>query len=148
MKPVSQIEDPKVAALAGQAEQFLAGFRWCRRILEADLAWAAAELLGVFRVRIDPAREDIDEVVWVVVGDLPPAYLAYDPRDTWQDALRGYVDEMHRWVEAANSGKSVSNLIHVNLPPTSENAERLESRLVFIRTHLVDVPEASLESDA
>lgn len=84
MKPVSQIEDPRVAALASQAEQFLGALRWCRRIVESELAWASAGLFGVFRIRIDPAREDIDPVVWVITGDLPPAYLAYDPHDTWQ----------------------------------------------------------------
>lgn len=148
MKPVSEIEDPKVAAFARQAERFLADFRWCRRVIEAEVAWAAAGLLGVFRVRIDPAREDIDEVVWVVTGDLPPAYLAYDPRETWQDALRSYVGEMQRWVEAAKAGKTVSRVIAVNVAPTPENAGRLESRLVFIRTHLLEVPAESLESDA
>lgn len=147
MKPVDRIEDPRVAELARQAEQFLNGFRWCRRVLEADLAWAAAGVLGVFRMRIDPAREDIDAVVWVVTGDLPPAYLAYTPEDTWQDAIRGYVDEMHRWVEAAKAGRKVSDLIPVNVAPTPENAARLESRLVFLRTNILAVPAESLDSD-
>jgi hypothetical protein len=147
MMPVDNIADPRVAELARQAGQFLNGFRWCRRVIEAELAWAAADTLGVFRMRIDPAREDIDEVVWVITGDLPPAYLAYQPQDTWQDAVRGYVDAMQRWVEAAKAGEKVSDLTPVNAAPTPENAARLESRLVFIRAHILAVPAESLESD-
>jgi hypothetical protein len=147
MKPVGEIEDPSVAEFARRAEGFLTGFRWCTRIIGAELAWATAGVLGVFRMEIDPVRNDIDTVVWVVIGDLPPAYLAYEPADTWQDALRGYVDEMQRWVDAAKAAGKVSDLIPVNVAPPPANAARLESRLAFIRTQLLAVPAESLESD-
>ena len=147
MKPIESIDDPGVAEFAKRAEQFLSGFRWCGRILGAELAWAAAGVLGVFRMRISPAQPSVDEIVWVVTGDLPPAYLAYEPQDTWQDALRGYVSEMQLWVDAAKGGEAVSDLIPVNIPPTPENAARLESRLAFIRSRLLAVPAESLESD-
>jgi hypothetical protein len=147
MKPVRDINNPSVAEFAKQAELFLRGFRWCRRIVEAELAWASAGILGVFRMRIEPAREDVDDMVWVVTGDLPPAYLAYEPDDTWQDALQGYVGEMQLWVDAAREGETASDLIPVNVAPNSENAGLLESRLTFIRTQLLSVPAESLESD-
>ena len=147
MKPVEAIEDPEVAEFARRAQQFLSGFRWCGRLLGAELAWAAAGVLGVFRMRISPARPDVDEIVWVVTGDLPSAYLAYEPQDTWQDALQGYVSEMQLWVDAAKSGETVADLIPVNVPPTPENAARLETRLDFIRTRLLAVPGDTLESD-
>ena len=147
MKPVQRIQDSQVAEYARQAQLFMGAFRWSGGVVEAELAWAAAGLLGVFRMRIAPSRDDIDEVVWVITGDLPPAYIAYDPQDTWQDALRGYVDEMQRWADAATAGQSVAELIPVNVDATAENAARLESRLAFIRTELLGVPAESLESD-
>jgi hypothetical protein len=147
MNPVEAIEDPEVAEFAKRAEQFLSGFRWCGQILGAELAWATAGVLGVFRIRISPAEPDVDEIVWVVTGDLPSAYLGYEPEDTWQDALQGYVSEMQLWVDAAKGGESVSDLIPVNVAPTPENAARLEDRLTFIRTRLLAVPADSLESD-
>jgi hypothetical protein len=147
MKPVQRIEDSQVAEYARQAQLFMGAFRWSGGVVEAELAWAAAGLLGVFRMRIAPSRDDIDDVVWVITGDLPPAYIAYDPQDTWQDALRGYVDEMQRWADAATAGQSVAALIPVNVDATAENAARLESRLAFIRTELLGVPAESLESD-
>jgi len=86
-------------------------------------------------------------MVWVVVGDLPPAYLAHEVDDSWQDALRGYVEEMSVWVEAARSGSSLDDVIPVNVPPTPEYADMLASRLDFIRTRFVEVDPDSVASD-
>jgi hypothetical protein len=87
-------------------------------------------------------------MVWVVVGDVPPAYVVHEPGDSWQDALAGYVSEMQRWVDAVRVGQQPGDdIIPVNAPATTENAELLASRLGFIRTRLVDVDPASVESD-
>jgi len=86
-------------------------------------------------------------MVWVVVGDLPPAYLAHEPGDSWQDALRGYAEEMGEWVSAVGAGASVDDLIPVNVPATREYADMLASRLEFIRTRLVEVDPDSVEND-
>jgi hypothetical protein len=83
-----------------------------------------------------------------VVGDLPPAYIAYEEGDTWQDALRGYVEEMGLWVSAVRDGRSVKELIPVNVHPTATYAEQLNTRLDFIRTEFLDANAESLEGDA
>ena len=86
-------------------------------------------------------------MVWVVVGDVPSAYLVHEPGDSWQDALREYVAEMNSWVTAVRTGTSLDDVIPVNAPPTMEYANMLASRLDFIQTRLVDVDPASVESD-
>jgi len=69
----------------------------------------------------------------VVVGDVPSAYLVADDAPNPAKALRVYLDEMQRWVDAAQAGKPVVDLIPVNVPPTKEAAAQLQSRLVFLR---------------
>lgn len=86
-------------------------------------------------------------MVWIIVGDLPSAYIVHEPGDSWQDALLGYVAEMDRWVDAARTGAPVEDLIPVDAAPTPENANMLASRLDFIRTNLLDVDPDSVESD-
>lgn len=86
-------------------------------------------------------------MVWVVVGDLPPAYLAHEPGDSWQDALRGYVEEVALWVAAVRESSSLDEVIPVNVAPTAEHADMLASRLEFIRVNLVEVDPDSVESD-
>jgi hypothetical protein len=143
----SPTRDADVPALAAAAERFLAGQRWCARVLRVTPVFAIAGVLGVFRCSLLPSDPTADVMVWVVVGDLPPAYLVHEPGDSWQDALRGYVDEMGRWVAAARAGAPVDDLIPVSVAPTAGHADMLASRLEFIRTELVEVDPDSVESD-
>ena len=94
-------------------------------------------VLGVFLVRIVPDRPGIDDTLWVVVGDLPPAYLVYTGNPTWHDALESYVLEMERWVAAVRSGASLDDVIPVRTEPTEEHAEMLAGRLRFVRNEIL-----------
>jgi len=81
------------------------------------------------------------------MGDLPPAYLAFEQGDTWQDALAGYVTEMQEWVDAVRNGDPLDELIPVNVAPTREHADMLATRVAFLRDRLVEVDPESIESD-
>jgi len=90
----------------------------------------------------------VDDTLWVVVGDLPSAYLALDDAPTWREALQGYVYEMGQWVSAVKQGDSLDDVIPVAVEPTIEHAEMLASRLAFIEEKILGVPDEDLESDA
>jgi hypothetical protein len=81
------------------------------------LSWAVAGVIGVFLFDIIPSKPEVDKTLWVVTGDLPPAYLVTDEAETWQETLEGYVYEMNRWVEAVPAGKSLHDIIPVNVEP-------------------------------
>ena len=148
MESGAHIESSEVKELAARAVAFVEGFAWCERVTGCFLGFAIAGVLGVFRIELVPAPDrGADPTVWVVVGDLPPAYLVFEEGDTWQDALGGYADEMQRWVDAVRAGESLDEVIPVNVPPTTEHADMLASRLQFLRDRLVSVDAASLESD-
>ena len=149
MKSAGGIESAEVRALATRARRFVESFAWCERVTDCVLGFAIAGVLGVFRIDLIPTPErGADPNVWVVLGDLPPAYLAFDEGDTWQDALRGYVEEMQQWVDAVRAGESLEDVIPVNVSATREHADMLATRLQFISERLVSVDAASLESDA
>jgi len=82
--------------------------------------------------RIEPARDGIDEWVWVIVGDVPPAYITAEDAPNPACALDGYIGAMDGWVRAVLTGGSVDGLIPVNVSPSPENAKRLEARLRFL----------------
>ena len=147
MVPVDQIQDRDVKALARRAHEFISVQRWCKRIISGDLAWAVGGVLGVFQFRIEPAEPNVDEVLWVIMGDVPPAYLVLDNAPTWQEALAGYVEEMERWVQGVRSGADLSGIIPVDVSPTPEHANMLAVRLAFIRSRIVNADPATLESD-
>lgn len=147
MIPVDELQSKAVIELARRAEKFLAGHAWCKAISERYLAWALAPQIGVFFFCILPAREGIDTELWVIVGDLPPAYIVCDNAHNWQEALDAYGVEMMRWVEAVHQGRSIEDLIPVNAEPTIENADMLEQRVKLIWELFVDVAPATLPTD-
>ncbi len=148
MIPSEQILHPEVRELAQEAETFISSQSWCARVEAVNLAWGSAGVLGVFQVRLTPAKPMVDPVLWVVVGDLPSAYLVIDDAPTWRDALQAYVQEMSRWVASVREGQSLSDVIPVTAEPTLANARLLEVRLQFIEREILAVPEGALASDA
>src|SRR5262245_24984654 len=147
MIPAAQIKNPEVRELADEASSFVASQSWCRRVTAVRLAWACAGVLGVFQVDLQPARAEVDSTLWVVVGDLPPAYLVLDESPTWKDALRGYVAEMSRWVHAVKHGLPLDDVIPVAAEPSHEHADMLASRLAFIETEIIEAANGEIDSD-
>lgn len=115
-----------------QAREFLEFYDWCSEIKESFIGMLYPGIVAVFLFRIAPSRQDVDEWIWVIVGDLPPAYLTTDECSNPATALDGYIGAMQDWVDAAQTGKSVAELIPVNVPATKENAKMLKARLDFL----------------
>ena len=138
MTPVSELTDPEDIALARKATNFLTAFRWCAGVRESYLAFDCGHIIGVFLFHIEPRLLGVDEFLWVVVGDGPPAFLVCDKVPDWHSALQCYVYEMQRWVDAVRSGASLKGISPVNVSPTLEHADMLSARLSFIEDHFID----------
>jgi len=138
MTPVSDLTDDETIALARKATDFLTAFRWCAVVKEGFLAFNSSYIIGVFLFRIEPRLRGVDDTLWVVVGDGPPAYLVCDKAPDWRAALSCYVEEMQKWVDAVRAGKSVEDIIPVDVTPTLEHADMLSRRLSFIQDRFVD----------
>jgi hypothetical protein len=136
--PAAQMRGEDAEETAGlrelleEATAYLKRLRWHRGIREAYFGLGVARIVGVFLFEVVPARPEVDDTVWVVVGDLPPAYITTEESPNPATALDAYIGAMEEWVAAARAGRSVEGLIPVNVPPTSEDAARLESRLRFL----------------
>ena len=115
-----------------EARGFITSFAWCRDIAEEFFGLGVGGVVAVFLFRIEPALADVDEWLWVIVGDLPPAYVVTDASNNPPCALAAYVIQMLQWVHAVQQGRPVDKLIPVNVPPTVANANMLESRLAFL----------------
>lgn len=129
--------------MAQEAQNYLQSFTWCKEILEAYFGGGYGGIVAVFLFRISPSSPEVDEWLWVVVGDLPPAYLVIDASKTPSQALKSYIREMSKWVEAAKRGSLSANVIPVNMPRTWENAEALEERLRILEKAIVPAFEAN-----
>ena len=115
--------------MAEQARNFVASFSWCKTVKAMYFGDGIGGIIGIFFARVEPEHPDVDEWLWVIVGDLPPAYLVTNDCLNPEEAAEGYISEMRRWVDAAKAGDSLQDIIPVNVPATPEWAAVLERRL-------------------
>jgi hypothetical protein len=130
-------ETARLSEMAKHARTFMLQFEWCETIRALYFGDGIGEVFGIFLAQIKPTKPNIDEYLWVVVGDLPPAYLVTDDSPTPKDALEAYIEEMRRWVAAAKSGRSLRDVIPVDVPATPEWAGQLEGRLDTLENEIL-----------
>lgn len=138
MLPIIDIVDVELNRLASEATTFLQGHQWCKRVISGwnDRAWN--DHVAVFYFKIEPtpvSRADSD--VWVIVGDIPPAYIRTKGCENGIQALRAYVEDMKDWVEHVRLGLPTENDVPVNVPAETRYAHMLDSRLQFIERELL-----------
>lgn len=128
-----------------QAKRFLLKHPWCLGITESRIGIFVPKIISIFLFRIEKTEEVEDDWLWVVVGDVPPGYLVTDhaPNPAW--ALHGYLELLKEWTEAVRTGVSVEGLYPVNVPPTMEWVEELESRIHFLKEEILERYRADLE---
>jgi hypothetical protein len=132
--------------LIARAKRYIEGFAWCKDLRETYFGLGVGGIFAVVLTRIEPAREDVDEWLWVVVGDLPPLYLVTDDAPNPAAALDAYIGEAERWVAAVRAGEPVDDLMPTGAPPTSEWADQLDSRLRFLDREILAGYEEDLRA--
>jgi len=129
-----------------RSAHYLQSFPWCSEIWSAYVGIAVPGVVGVFLFEVKPAAgESVHPWVWVVVGDVPRAYISAEDAPNPAAALDGYIGAMEEWVDAARRGRGVDDLIPVNVTPTRENADRLASRLDLLERDVLSQYESDLD---
>ena len=145
-------DDALLKEMAERGRAYLSSFGWCGEIVDGYMGdIAVGGVVAVLLFKIVPARDGVDDWVWVIVGDLPPAYITVDDAPNPACALDGYIGAMQEWIAAVKSGKSVEGLIPVetsagdaSLEPTPETADRLERRLRFLDEEILESRQSDL----
>jgi hypothetical protein len=101
------------------------------------LAHGVGGLIALFLVEFPRKINGTDDRLWVVVGDLPSAYLVVEPDDSAADALERYCGLMEEWIVAVRDGGDLSKVYPVTAEPTPENAELLERRVAFLLAEII-----------
>ncbi len=125
-----------IRQMAQDAVEYCAGFSWCQSVKQAYFGGGLGGVFCVYLLSIVPSRDGIGQWIWVVRGDIPPAYLPLEDCDSPKAVFETYLWGMGNWVELAKHGKAESGedgVPPVNLPATPENAAMLEKRLSMLR---------------
>lgn len=122
---------PEMLEMYEKAFNFLSNQEWYASLKESYMGMFHPGIVAVFLFRILPSGS-FDEWIWIIVGDLPSAYIVTDDCLNPAAALDGYIGEMEEWIKAVEEGRSIQDLIPVNAPPTLDNAKALKSRMTFL----------------
>jgi hypothetical protein len=136
MKGEDDDETERLRKMEAEARDFISHFDWCHEVREFYFGDGIGDVLAVFLARITPAPS-VDEYLWIVVGDIPSAYLVTDDCPNPKEALNGYIWEMRKWVALAKQGRASRDVIPVNVLATPEWAEALEGRLNTLEQEII-----------
>lgn len=130
----------EVIELVDEARHYLKSFSWCKEIKSGLLARSFGYILCIFLFEIEPVKNSgADEKLWIIVGDLPPAYFDTIEYKTPHDALDFYCFVMEEWASHIKAGKSLVDYYPVNTKPKLEYADMLAVRIQLIRDEFLPV---------
>ena len=118
--------------MSQDAKQYISSFPWCETILSSYFGGGVGGIFAVFFFHIRPSRSDVAPWIWIVVGDIPSAYLPVTDCESPAEVFRSYLRGMSRWVELARKGQNGTpeqGVPPVNVPATPEWAETLHQKL-------------------
>jgi hypothetical protein len=124
----NQTDRTLLSDLRSKLDRYLLEFRWVDEVQAVWWGTGVPPLVGVCLVRIVTAS-DVDDFLWVIVGDLPSAYLVLDDLPTPQDAALCYLDHMKHWVDGVRNGADLGECMPVDVDATTANALLLQKRI-------------------
>lgn len=123
--------------MAQEVRFYLGSFQWCPTISRVLLAYGIGGVVAVFWVEFAQPIAGTDTALWVVTGDLPPAYMVVDEIGTPRVALEKYCSLMAEWIDAVRADGPTSDVFPVQAVASEENAVRLASRIRFLRENVI-----------
>jgi hypothetical protein len=129
--------------MALKARAYVCAFHWCLPIKAMFVADGVGGVIAIFLVEFEGEIGGTDDRLWVVVGDLPSAYMVVNSDESPQQALENYCVLMDDWIATVLNGGDLDSVFPVEAPATRENAESLRRRMAFLREHII--PSAPTE---
>jgi hypothetical protein len=133
----SEEDTKRLHDMAEVARKYITSFRWCLPIKTAYFADGFGGIVALFLFEFDDKIGGTDDRLWVVVGDLPSAYMVVEPRDCAREALGRYCELMDDWIGAVLNAGDFGHVFPVDAAETPGNAEALRTRLQFLRAEII-----------
>ena len=137
MQGDDQEDTEMLAKMSQDADNFITSHQWCPVICEKYFGFGIGGLIAAFLYHFDSQINGTDDWLWVIVGDLPSAYLVIDVATSPKEAIELYCELMEDWANNVISDNSIENCFPVAANPTKENAQLLLTRTGFIRREIL-----------
>lgn len=114
------------------ATGYIRSFSWCDTIFNSYFGGGVGGIFAIFFFHIRPKRLDVDPWIWVITGDIPPAYIPLADCASPSEAFQLYMSGMTTWVKLARLGRTAGpedGVPPIALPSTPEWADRMSQKL-------------------
>lgn len=128
--------------LADVAKQYIQSFHWCPPVDNVYLGFGVGGAVAVFLCKFAQRITEIDDSLWVVVGDLPSAYLVVEEADDPAQALERYCEMMDHWVSAVRGSGDLADVYPIPVEATVEHADMLSKRLRLLREEVIPLAKS------
>ncbi len=115
--------------MALEAESYITSFVWCERLIKGKFVDGYGGIFALFLFRADIKELGKGAWIWVLVGDLPKAYLEAKDFPAPLLAAKRYIAGVREWMSAVQNGQSTSDLIPIDCRRDTESLAQLEMRL-------------------
>ncbi len=120
--------------MAAEALAYLESFAWCIEIHEQYFGDGVGGVVALFLFRVTIGELAEPEWVWVIVGDIPSAYLEFEGFPGPRAALLRYIEGVEEWLAASPEERESGDLIPIEVPPDRELNEALAGRMRTLRS--------------
>ena len=118
-------ESRSLQEMLHRAEAYLTSFQWCPTIDASYFGCGSGGICAVFLFKLAAKINGADDLIWVVEGDLPSAYLVTDFAPDPISAASNYCNLMDEWAMAVLNGSSLESAFPVGVEANEYNATRL-----------------------
>lgn len=137
IKGDSEEDAMALKSMAQAARIYVESFDWACPIKDIHLTFGIGEVIAVFIVKFTSPLASGDTSIWVIIGDIPSAYMVADDIQTPQMAMEVYCDLMEDWANAVLDGSSLADIFPVRAEHCKENARSLLTRVGFLRKEVI-----------
>ena len=136
--------DIKLEEFCNQGKNYIERYTWCEGV---NNAWLAYYLEGIFAINIfevSSSNPNVDKYIWILTGDLPPAYIDIESASFPLEVLSAYIEIMQDWVDTVKADGNVEECYPVEVEANLDHAEMLDYRLKLLREYLENEDESDL----
>jgi len=132
--------------LLDESHRYLSSHPWCQNITNGWLFTNLGEVLCIFLYQIENSQSPTDNLIWVIVGDLPPAYIDSKEIGNTRKVVEVYIYLVKDWIEHAENARNMEQCYPLLSGWTEEHVEMLKVRADLLeKSILPNLYEVSIE---
>ncbi|MGA2217821.1 MAG: hypothetical protein ABSG51_07035 [Terracidiphilus sp.] len=120
--------------MAAEAVRYVQSFEWCIELHERYFGQGCGGVVALFLFRVTIRSFQTPEWIWVIVGDMPSAYMELEQAQSPREALLCYIEGVEELLEATDEERASEDLIPIIVQAGDEFIEMLRGRMRTLRS--------------